>query len=307
MNIINFLKRDAQKSQIEKRRRSNWYIYLISFAATFVLLGLFTLAFRDTLFPQTRSSTVDWQGMLTYSPDAELDTTILFMLSDEQGSVPHKYLLLNYRPRDEVISIVPLSQDTRIETRNNSERLADLYSRGGANVTKAGIVNTLGIPIEFYVKFDRASFTGFTAPLGLFSVNVPFPFSESGLTLNVGEHLISGGDLFTYITFADFAEVGTHFNLAIIGQSLTSFINSNLRNMDVESIQSAFNRVLNNASTNMTFRDYISYQRALYHTSTNSINPAEFYIPTGEQEDTLFVISNQSIANINSRFNVQTE
>jgi anionic cell wall polymer biosynthesis LytR-Cps2A-Psr (LCP) family protein len=294
--------RKTKKQKRDQRRRSNWYIYLISFASTCVLLGLFILAFSGTLFPQNRMTHQSWD--LNYVPSPELDTTVLFMMSDEQGSVPHKFMLMNYRPRDEVIVLVPLNEDTRIQTRNTIGRLTDLYRAGGPELVSEGIANTLGVECEFYVKFDRASFTGFTSLLGEIPVNVPFPFSEGGLGLPVGQHLLSGGDLFIFMSYANFPEAGADFNLSTVGRAFTAFINSNLRHMDDESINSTFNRVLNNATTNLIFGDYINYRGALQYTSNTSISPASFYIPSGQREAHEFVISPQSIAEIHERFNL---
>jgi hypothetical protein len=223
--------------------------------------------------------------MAAFIPDSELDTTILFMMSDEQGSLPRMFMLANYRPRDQVVVLVPLNQDTRVQTRNGIGRLTDLYQTGGAPMVVEALSNTLGIDCEFYVKFDRVSFTGFASLFRDVRVNIPADFSAGGLTLRAGEHFLGGGDLFLYMNFANFPEFGDDFNLALIGQAMTAFIN-----------------VLNNANTNLTRRDYFAYQRALYHTSMNAINPATVYIPSGAREAHEFVISNRSIANIHERF-----
>jgi anionic cell wall polymer biosynthesis LytR-Cps2A-Psr (LCP) family protein len=165
----------------------------------------------------------------------------------------------------------------------------------------SGIENTLGVPCEFYVKFDRASFTSFTALLGDVLVNVAAGFSARGLTLTAGEHFMPGSDLFLYMSF-----VSEDCHLAVSGRAITMLINSNLRNMDEASISGTFNRVLNNADTNLSFRDFITYHMALYYTSTTDSNPAMLYIPTSERVAHEFVISPQSLANIHERFGLTT-
>jgi anionic cell wall polymer biosynthesis LytR-Cps2A-Psr (LCP) family protein len=286
-----------------KRRRSNWYIYLISFALTFTMLGLFVIASWGSLF--AGDSGDRWDA--NYVPPAELDTTILFMLSDARAGVPHKFMLLSYRPREEIITIVPLSADTRLETRSGGGRIADLYQNGRAGLVIEGISRTLGVDCSFFVKFDRASFTTFTEPLGNIAVTVPFPFFEGGLNLVAGEHLLSGGDLFIFMTladevYADFAEAGSDPGLAVLARSMTALINSNMRNMDEESINGSFNRVMSNTNTNVVFTDFIDYQRALFFTSNTSITPAGFYLPTGTRVGNEFVISADSLTNIRERF-----
>jgi anionic cell wall polymer biosynthesis LytR-Cps2A-Psr (LCP) family protein len=228
------------------------------------------------------------------------------MASNEQGSIPNKYMLLNYRPRDGAIVIVPLSENTR----TGSGRLTDLYRQGGARAVMSGIESTLGVECEFYVLFDRSSFTGFISPLGEVLMRIPYDFTGGGINISAGEHRLSGGDLFTYMNLfnpADFPQAGSDYNLVIMGTAITTLLNLNCRNMDSETIQDAFNKILNNATTNLTFRDFTAYQRALLYTSENSFNPASYYLPTGHHELGEFIISNQSIANILDRFNLRAE
>jgi anionic cell wall polymer biosynthesis LytR-Cps2A-Psr (LCP) family protein len=291
-----------KKEKKHLRRRSNWYIYLISFAATTVLLGLFILAFRDVLFPVSTMGPKN--PLMNYVPGEEFDTTILFMMGDEQGSVPNNFMLLNYRPRDEVIALIPLNAATRAAAGNISGKLTDLYSHGGARTVIAGVKETLGIECEFFVHFDRSSFTGFTAPLGEIRVNIPFFFEGGGIELHTGEHFLSGGDLFLYMNFADFPQAGEDYDLVIMGSAITTLINSNGRHLEAEIIQDAFNKIINTANTDLTFRNFTYYQRALLYTSENSVNPAIYYIPSGNYEGDEFIISTLSIANIHNRFNI---
>jgi anionic cell wall polymer biosynthesis LytR-Cps2A-Psr (LCP) family protein len=215
-------------------------------------------------------------------------------------------MLLNYRPRDSVVALVPLAAETLVQTGSgnsaSSARLLELYQRGGATRVMDGIKNTFGVDCEFYVKFDRSSFAGFVSSLGEVQVNIPFDFSGAGVTLPAGEHSLSGGDLFVYINYADFPQAGDDYNLVIMGSAVMNLININCRRLEIEDIQDAFNKIRNNASTNLTFRDYTSYQRALLHTSATSINPAVYYIPSGHYDGSDFIVSNQSKVNVLNKF-----
>ncbi|MCL2071220.1 MAG: LCP family protein [Oscillospiraceae bacterium] len=293
----------TNKEKKHLRRRSNWYIYLISFAATTVLLGLLILAFWEVLFPvnNTNRPSDPWGE---YLPGEEANATVLFMMGDSQGSVPNNFMLLNYRPRDAVIALIPLSENTRVTGDNKTGKLGELYSQGGARLVMAGIKDTIGVDCDYYVHFDRVSFTGFTAPLGEIRVNVPFFFEGGGIELNTGEHHLPGGDLFLYMNYADFPNAGDDYNLVIMGSAITTLINSNGRHLDSETIQELFNKILNTANTDLTFRDFTDYQRALLYTSENSVNPAIYYVPSGHYEHDDFIISPQSIANIHNRFDL---
>jgi hypothetical protein len=101
---------------------------------------------------------------------------------------------------------------------------------------------------------------------------------------------------------AEHPQAGDDFNQVILGAAITTMINTNCRNVDMDTIQLAFNKILNNAHTNLTFRDFTRYQQALLYTSENSLNPATFYVPTGHYEGHEFIVSAQSLAIILYRF-----
>jgi len=287
-----------------KRRRSNWYIYLISFAATFVLLCLFVLAFRHVLFPSGNNNS----NRGVYTPDAELDTSIMFMLGDSQGGVPSKFMLVNYRAADEVIVLVPLNADTRVTGTGrdtSSGSLTEIYSRGGAAVLTQSIAQTLSIDIPYYVQFDRSSFTAFAADLGEFRVNVPFDFEGGGLSLKSGNHRLSAENLFLYMNFANFPQAGANFKQVVTGSAIMNLINTNLRQKDAEVIQTTFTKMLNNATTNITNSDFRTYQQALLYTSENSINPASYFLPGGAYVGEDFLLDSQSILEIKSKFGLE--
>jgi len=302
--ITTFLK----KKKVDKRRRSNWYIYLISFAATSLLLVLFITAFQDILFPSANMGQIDPTGRMNYVPQAELNASALFMMSDEPGSIPSLYMLVDYRPRDGAITVVPLSEDTRLELprRNaaNSGTLVDLYRTGGTDLVLAGISETFGIDCDYHVTFNRASFSLFTSQLGDVQVSVPALFQAGNLVLSVGEHMLSGGDWFTYMNYAEFAQAGENFRLEVMAQTMAYFINTNLRNKSEDEVSTLFTRVLNNSTTNLTFQDLAAYQRALHHTSNNAINPTVAYVPTTTREGHELVLSADSITEIKNKFGV---
>jgi anionic cell wall polymer biosynthesis LytR-Cps2A-Psr (LCP) family protein len=288
------------------RRRSNWYIYLISFAATFLLLCLVVLAFRDILFPGTAVHRTDPWNM-NYVPDSSLDVTVLFMLGNEQGGTPRQFMLMNYRPADGNIVLVPLNADTKAEAAGVSGRLTDLHGQGGAALVAQGLSKTLGIECKYYVHFSRNAFNSFTSDLGEMSVNLPFSFTHDGISFPAGDNKLTGSELFLYVNNADFPSAGENHNAFILSSALTFFINNNLSNLNIQTIQDTFNKILNNATTNLSFSDYRTYQQALEYTSKNSANPASFYLPSGSRNAQGEVeLSNQAIADIISRFGLNT-
>jgi uncharacterized protein YejL (UPF0352 family) len=289
------------------RRRSNWYIYLISFAATFALLSLIVLAYQEVLFGGGSRT-----GGGDYVPDPELDATILLMLGDKQGDPPHMFMMLNYRPADEVIMLVPFSADTVFSAQTSTRStitgtLTHLYSSGGAALVTDGISRAFEIDLNHYIEFDRASFISFTEDLGEVPISVPFDFTHSGVAFSEGENDLSGEELFIYLNCMNndnFPQVSKNYDLTVLGEAISSLINNNLNNLNAQTIQRTFNKALNNASTNITIGVYRSYQQALLYTSNVSVAPAGYILPMTTESDDGLVLTNRSIADILNRFSV---
>jgi len=283
------------------RRRSNWYIYLISFAVSFVALAMFVAAFWDNFFPQGAQQAANRQGVMNFVPTEEMDITILFMLGESQGGVPAQYMMMNYRPRDEIIHFVPLRAETKVTSGSTNGTLTQMYRNNGAKGVMSGINSTFGLEIEYYIKFDRSSFINFINSAGEVLVHIPFDLNNGNVSFRSGENLLSGTDLYNYITFNNF-EVDD-YNLVVMGSVGSSVVNNNFNNLSSEEIQNHFNKILNNADTNLTFRDYTFYQQALIYTSENSWNPATFFIPIGEFNGSgEYEISARGIVDILTKF-----
>ncbi|MCL1866393.1 MAG: LCP family protein [Oscillospiraceae bacterium] len=298
----------GSRKNSHRRRRSNWYIYLISFAATLSLLCLIVLALSDVLFAGGNSNQPRnrYGGNSYYVPDASLDNTVLFMLSDEQGGVPDKFMLMNYRPRDEVIVLVPLNKQTLVASGGGASTLTELYSEGGAGLVTTGIEKTLGIKCGYYISLTRSSFLSLTDDLGLIAMSLPYDFVWGNSNFPAGDNKLTGNELFNYMFHADYPQAGSNFDLVITGSALTSFINYNLKELEPKTIQDTFKKILNNAATDMTFKAFTEYQQAFLYNSQNSTNPASYYIPTGvyDDENDEFSLSNQAIVEIINRFNL---
>ncbi|MDR0198100.1 MAG: LCP family protein [Oscillospiraceae bacterium] len=287
------------------RRRSNWYIYLISFAAAFAALSLFILAYWDNFFPETgMTSSVDRQGVVSFIPSADLDVTVLLMLSETQGGIPDYFVLMNYRPRDEKIVLVPLRGETYVSDGIKSGKLTVMYGQGGAPAVMSGIKSYFRIECGFYIKFDRASFVNFVALMGDTPVKIPYDIKDGGVSLDSGSATLSSDDLYNYITYKNFKD-GDGYRLVVMGSAMSSLINNNAKNLTTEKIQNLFNKILNNTDTDLAFKDYKNYQQALFYTSANAIEPATFYIPYGEYDDSgAFVTSRESVDSILQKFSL---
>lgn len=290
------------------RRKSNWYIYVITFIITAALLSLVVWKIWDYLFPAKETVTTSVSGITDFRPDATNNMTVLLMLSEEKAAIPEYYMLVSYRPKDEVISLVPLRADTYTTEGGVSGNLMQIYQQNGSQGVMYAMENLVGVKCDFYVKFDKAAFVEFANIAGTVSVNVPYTLTdpETGdLDFASGAQILDGEQLYKYITYKNFTE-GVEYTSVVLGSTISAMINQNFRNLTTTDLQTFANQIINNADTDFEFDDYTTRQQAFLYTTENSYNPAEYYVPYGDyDENGYFILADNSASTIRDRMGIE--
>lgn len=311
------------------KRKSNWYIYVITLIISFVLLGLFVSSIWDSLFPASKDAATYTVGGADYRPSAEIQTTVLVMLSEMKAGTPQYYMLMHYYPREDSIVFAALPENMRVEYEGNAGSLYEMYDNFGAKAVMGGVKNTLDIECDNYIKFDRLSFIDFVDLTGTVYVNIPTDITEQvvetvlttelieidgeeqevtrqrqetvdKIIFAAGTQYLDGETLYKYITYP-FGK-GMDYTLAIHGSAAMNMLNRNFRSLSSTEFQTIAEKLLGSTDTDFTFSDYTEYQSVLLYTSENSINPCEYYIPYGETDGGYFIIAPNSITTMHDRF-----
>ncbi|MGN0596704.1 MAG: LCP family protein [Ruminiclostridium sp.] len=292
------------------KRKSNWYIYIITFIITAVLLGLVVWKIWDYLFPAKETISVSASGITDFRPDASNNMTVLLMLSEEKAAIPEYYMLVSYRPKDEVISLVPLRNDIYATEGGVSGNLMQIYQKNGSQGVMYAMENLLDVKCDYYVKFDKYSFIELANFGGTVSVNIPYTLTdpETGdLDFASGAQILDGGQLYKYITYKNFTE-GIEYTNVVLGSVISSMINQNFRGLTTTDLQTIANMIINNADTDFKFDDYTARQKAFLYTTENTYNPAEYYIPYGEtDEQGNFILAENSVSTIRDRMGIEEQ
>ncbi|MDR2532421.1 MAG: LCP family protein [Oscillospiraceae bacterium] len=274
---------------------------IMSLICTFVVYNMWDFLFPAKNLPSMASTSGD------FLPDASFNTTFLLMLSENKGSVPEYYMLLNYRPRDEVIVLVPIKKNLYAEVGNVRGALTEHYVQGGAGGVILALRNSIGVGAERYIKFDKDSFIGFFDEAGNTPVNIPYDLRGGIIEFFAGSHELTGEELYNYITFHEYNQ-GEDYRFMIHGLAVSNFINKNSNNLLVSQMQILFSRILNTTDTNLEFADFLRNQQAYLFTTQNSFNIADYYIPTGNtDENGNFIIAETAAATIRDRFGMSGE
>jgi anionic cell wall polymer biosynthesis LytR-Cps2A-Psr (LCP) family protein len=282
------------------KRRSNWYIYLLTFMVMSLIVSFVIYNIWDFLFPAENLPAMSTSA--DYRPDASFNTTFLLMLSENKGAVPDYYMLLRYLPGNESIVLVPIKSNLYSEVGNLRGTLTEHYTDGGAGGAMHAIQNAIGINPDHYIKFDKDSFIGFLDEAGFTPVNIPFDLEGGAVQFTAGSYELTGEDLYNYITYPEYDQ-GEDYRCMVQGQVVANFINRNSRNLTIPQLQSLFTRILNTTDTGLDFSDFVQNQQAYLFTTQNSFNIADYYIPIGTtNQNGHFIISETAEATIRDRF-----
>lgn len=289
---------------VKKRRKSNWYIYLITFIITTVLAAMGLSLVWDSIF--VPKGEISKSGITSDLPDASNNITVLFMLSNEKAANPSRYMIVSYQPAEEAVICIPIRSDMRGQVGYDLKTMDQFYSDGGVQSVLYAIEGAIGVKCDRYVKLDRESFISMADAIGKVSINCVYDVMnpDGSVLFETGLHSMNGNDLFVYLNY-DNSAYGEDYQSQVAGSTAYSIINSNLRNLAATVIQSYYTKLIYTADTNLTMDDYNKRQQAFLFTSTESNNPGQYYIPYGELSDGVFVLSDNSKETILERLGIE--
>lgn len=288
------------------RRKSNWYIYLITFAITLALALTAIFTFRNYLFPtNTTIVGVNERGEpdANFKPSAEYNFSSLLMLSDGAEDAPEMFVLAEYSSVDNRLSFIPIPGGISVAA--ESRTLPNIYVAQGGNGVVNAINGIIGIKCDYYVKMDRSGFVNFVTGLGSVDYNVAkTTIIKDGAyidTINAGSQTLTAESIFRLMMLADFEE-GEAYRFNVVGGILSDLVNQNFRSIDSPLMDVYFRTLCEVSENNLTEQKYKSNKAALLYTIAYGSYPAEYYIPYGEYtEDGGFKIAENSINSIKQK------
>ena len=78
-----------------KKRKSNWYIYVITFLIALGIAVLAVQSMEGLLFPEKSSDALNYEAV-SYLPSEANNMTTLVMLSEMKAGTPDLYMIVGY-------------------------------------------------------------------------------------------------------------------------------------------------------------------------------------------------------------------
>lgn len=287
------------------RRKSNWYIYFISFGITLAMIIMVVLSLNDLIFPQSKETGLNTNGTLSedFVPDQSMNLSVMTMISDADHDLPSLFIAVVYDAVENRMTYIPVTEGIALQSAGRT--LPNIYAaQGGSGVAKA-VGGIIGVDFDGYIRFTRNSLLNLLSAFG----NVEYDVAKTILitdgsdseAINSGTQIFTSDMLFRYIMFADFGE-GESYRFNMIGSILIELFNQNVSYIDSSLLDVYASNIMDNAETDLTTDRYKSSKAAMLNTIKYGINPAEYYVPYGDyNDDGSFTISPNSVQTIRQK------
>ncbi|MBQ8789920.1 MAG: LCP family protein [Ruminiclostridium sp.] len=286
------------------KRRSNWYIYLITFLIAGVIVYIASNALLNSFYEsQKREENVSQNTGTVFKPDKAHNFTVLAMLADEAGSVPDYYMTVTYRGDTNSIILMPYLKNSCM----NGNTLANAYRNGGAEAATKLVADATGVKISKYVKFSKSTLIEFFDMAGNTTLTVPTQLKHENkddktmTIINKGTSSFTGRQLYAYVTFPDYGVKDDTYPCKIQGGSYSEFINQNFNGLSEGSIEQYSQFIINFTETNITKQDYEQKKKALLYSFSYTNEICDYYVPYGEMTSKGYEISADSLATVKSK------
>lgn len=282
------------------KRKSNWYIYVITFVVTGVIIALVSSILLNSFYEsQKNDATVNVsqaQGT-AFTPDSSYNFSVLLTLSADNDTVPEKYMTLTYLAVDNTFIIMPYLPSTEL----GGKTLKQICSDSGETEVAKQLSEKTGLSINKYIRFTKSTFTELLDMVGNTTLTIPSEIKyenkkDNTVTIiNQGTQIFTAEQMYTYLTLPDYGIKDDLYPCKVSATSVSSFIDQNFIGTGEKTLAEYIDFIVNFTNTNIEQGDYDSKSKAIAYTlSQTKSSVTDYYIPYGEKSGDNYVIDDNS-------------
>lgn len=285
---------------MNKKRRSNWYIYVITLAVTGVIVALVSYILLGKFYDKQRdNATVNIsqaQGT-AFTPDASYNFSLLLTLSADADSTPEKYMTLTYLATENTFILMPYLPSTEL----NGNTLKQICEQSGEAEIAKQLSEKTGLSINKYIRFTKSTLTELFDMVGNTTLTIPSEIKyenkkDNTVTIiNQGTQIFTAEQMYSYLTLPDYGIKDDLYPCKVAATAISSFIDQNFIGTSEKTLNGYVDFIINFTNTNIEQGDYDTKVKALTHTfSQTKSSITDYYIPYGEKSGNNYVIDDNS-------------
>lgn len=286
---------------MHKKRRSNWYIYVITFVVTGVLLILVSSILLKSFYDsQGKDATVNVSQNQTaiFTPDSSYNFSVLLTLSADNDTVPEKYMTVTYIATDNTFVLMPYLPNSVIDGSSTIKQICE--QSGEAEVAKQLSAKT-GLSINKYIRFTKSTLTELFNDVGNTTLTIPSDIKyenkkDNTVTIiNQGTQIFTAEQMYTYLTLPDYGIKDDLYPCKVSATAVSSFIDQNFIGSTQKTLDEYISFIINFTNTNIEQNDYDAKIKSIVYTlSQNKSSVTDYYIPYGDKSGDNYIIDDNS-------------
>ena len=279
------------------KRRSNWYIYAITFIITGVLVVLVSTILLNSFYESQKNDTtvnVSQQQGTAFTPDSSYNFSVLLTLSN---TVPDKYMTVTYRATANTFVLMPYLPGTEL----NGGTIKQICEQSGETEVAKQLSEKTGLTINKYIRFTKSTLSELFDMVGNTTLTIPSEIkyeNKKDNTVTVikqGTQIFTADQMYTYLTLPDYGVKDELYPCKVSATAISAFIDQNFIGTGEKTLAEYIDFIINFTNTNIEQGDYDAKIKAILYTlAQTSSSITDFYIPYGEKNGDNYVIADNS-------------
>lgn len=282
------------------KRRSNWYIYAITFIITGVLVVLVSTILLNSFYESQKNDTtvnVSQQQGTAFTPDSSYNFSVLLTLSNDADTVPDKYMTVTYRATANTFVLMPYLPGTEL----NGGTIKQICEQSGETEVAKQLSEKTGLTINKYIRFTKSTLSELFDMVGNTTLTIPSEIkyeNKKDNTVTVikqGTQIFTADQMYTYLTLPDYGVNDELYPCKASATAISAFINQNFIGTGEKTLAEYIDFIINFTNTNIEQGDYDAKIKAILYTlAQTGSSITDFYIPYGEKKGDNYVIADNS-------------
>lgn len=279
--------------------------FLLSFSIAFFILTLMLLLMVSAVQPKMPESLLrepEDDVSPVYAPTSQDSITVLFVGVESEASATGTFLLARFDPVRGKVPIIVFPAQTAIKNADKTETIAEVYRYGGVGYTKNALAETLGIPIDRYVKMRLDSFIAAAAVIGTVEYDladtITVDHGGASVTLNQGKQLLDGQKAADVIGYG---YSGDELYRCKVTAGLAAAIVNQRKDICLTTVvDNVFEKIINLINTDISYTDYYNRKNAAKFLAQMCPEPAEPIEVAGhwDEDGKIFTMSDTFMASL---------
>ncbi len=186
--------------KVKKRRRARHHVitaFVVILFAIAALAGVYYCFFSKPAVPVAETKTPSSSQTQTTANEStsgrkEDFYTVLLCGTDDGNGGTDTIMLMGVDVKNGAINVVSVPRDTLVDVSWNTKKINSTYNNGGIDKLESELEETLGIPVDYYVKVDLKGFVKLVDKIGGVYFDVPINMDYDDPTQDLHIHVNKG-------------------------------------------------------------------------------------------------------------------